>query len=104
MEYDGFEWDEFNAIKIFEKHGVVYFEVEQVFINGPLIYPDLKHSQDEQRFLAFGKTNDGRWLTVAFTLRKHGKQVLIRPISSRSMHKKEKILYEEIAQKNSKNR
>jgi uncharacterized DUF497 family protein len=37
-------------------------------------------------------TNDGRKLHIAFTLRKNG--VLIRVISARDMHRKERTTYE----------
>lgn len=94
MEFDGFEWDESNALKSFHKHEVTFFETEQIFLNEPLVYPDLKHSAGEFRYLAFGKTDQNRLLTVAFTLRKRGMKILIRPISSRPMHKKERLLYE----------
>lgn len=99
MEFDGFEWDEFNALKSFEKHEVAFSETEQVFLNGPLVYPDVKHSFGEIRHLAFGETDSGRLLTVAFTLRRKKTGMFIRPISSRPMHKKERLLYEKVIKK-----
>lgn len=88
----GFEWDGGNARKN-EKHGVSAPETEQVFFNQPLLLlEDAKHSQDEPRFHALGKTHDGRQLHITFTLRAAGS--LIRVISARVMHRKERAFYE----------
>ncbi len=89
----GFEWDEGNITKN-EPHGVSYLECEEIFYGDPLyITPDEKHSMTEQRFRAFGRTKNGRLLTVIFTLRKQS--TLIRVISTRDMHRKERRLYEQ---------
>ncbi|MBL6931654.1 MAG: BrnT family toxin, partial [Rhodospirillales bacterium] len=46
----GFQWDQGNARKSTEKHGVSQSEAEQVFFNEPLlIVSDIKHSQPEPR-------------------------------------------------------
>jgi uncharacterized DUF497 family protein len=88
----GFDWDEGNARKSAEKHSVTQGEAEQIFFNEPLLLlPDRKHSDKEQRFHALGKTQDGRLLHVTFTLRDGGK--LIRVISARDMHRKERMFY-----------
>jgi len=69
-------------------------EAEQVFFNTPvLMLPDPAHSQSEPRYHALGKTIDGRRLHVTFTLRDGGK--LIRVISARDMHRKERAHYEQ---------
>jgi uncharacterized DUF497 family protein len=89
----GFEWDEGNARKN-EQHGVSMAEAEQLFFSAPLlVVPDDKHSGTEPRFHALGKTNDGRKLHISFTLR-DGDQ-LIRVISARDMHRKERAIYEQ---------
>ena len=89
----GFDWDEGNARKN-EKHGVSTAEAEQVFFNAPLLLlTDDKHSQQEARHHALGKTDDGRFVHVSFTLRKSGS--LIRVISARDMHRKERTIYEQ---------
>jgi hypothetical protein len=88
----GFNWDEGNARKSAEKHSVSQGEAEQVFFNEPvLLLPYQKHSDTEQRFHALGKTQDGRLLHVTFTRRDGGK--LIRVISARDMHRKERVFY-----------
>ena len=90
----GFDWDKGNARKSSEKHEVGQFEAEQVFFNDPLlILPDEKHSQKETRYHALGKTNENRMLHITFTLRKKG--TLLRVISARDMHKKERGHYEQ---------
>jgi uncharacterized DUF497 family protein len=93
MPYTGFDWDEGNARKN-EKHGVSKQEVEQVFLNAPLLLTDdLKHSQGEPRFHALGRTDLDHWLQVTFTER--GNETLIRPISARVMSRKERAIYEQ---------
>ncbi|MBP6536511.1 MAG: BrnT family toxin [Burkholderiaceae bacterium] len=89
----GFNWDDGNARKN-EKHGVSMAEAEQVFFNAPLLLlEDSAHSQQEPRVHALGKTDEGRMLHIAFTLRQTG--LLIRVISARDMHRKERAVYEQ---------
>ena len=89
----GFSWDEGNARKNQDKHGVTQSAAEEVFFNQPLlIVADDKHSQVELRYVALGSTNLDVLLTVVFTLRQE--QSLIRIISARAMSKKERIYYE----------
>lgn len=89
----GFDWDAGNARKN-DKYGVSMAEAEQVFFNAPLLLlADAKHSQQEARHHALGRTDDGRLLHLAFTLRKAGS--LIRVISARDMHRKERAIYEQ---------
>jgi len=91
QECTGFQWDRYNIQKNLEKHNVSSIESEQAFFNRPLIVvQDVQHSQDEERFYALGKTDQGRRLFVAFTIRKKP----IRVISSRDMNKKEGKIYE----------
>src|SRR5437016_3966825 len=84
----GFDWDDGNSRKN-DRHSVSMAEAEQVFFNAPLLMlPDPTHSHSEPRYPALGKTIDGRRLHVTFTLRGDGK--LIRVISARDMHRKER--------------
>ena len=88
----GFQWDEGNSQKSAQKHDVHPTEAEEIFFNTPLIISnDDKHSRDEKRYLALGMTNKKRFLTVIFTLRESN--TLIRIISSRDQHQKERIVY-----------
>ncbi len=94
-----FDWDDGNARKN-EKHSVTQAEIEQIFFRQPLIVaPDVKHSATELRYHAIGRTDENRWLQVTFTLRDGG--TLIRPISARTMHRKERLIYEKALQANS---
>ncbi len=89
---EGFDWDEGNARKSTVKHSVSQAEAEAVFFGDPLlVVPDPWHSQTEPRFHALGKTTEGRLLHVVFTLRRKG--TLIRVISARDMHRKERRVY-----------
>ena len=89
----GFNWDDGNARKN-DKHGVSMAEAEQVFFNAPLLLlEDGAHSQQEARLHALGKTDDARALHITFTLRQLG--ALIRVISAREMHRKERTIYDQ---------
>jgi uncharacterized DUF497 family protein len=87
----GFDWDAGNQTKSAEKHSVSCDEAEQAFLNAPLkVLADPGHSKNEPRLHAFGKTDEGRHLTIAFTVRR-GR---IRVISARPMNRKEMRFYE----------
>lgn len=90
----GFDWDAGNDRKSMEKHDVSRFEAEQVFFNEPLlVLADTKHNRNEDRYHALGKANNARLLHITFTLRSD--DTLIRVISARDMHRKERIIYEQ---------
>jgi uncharacterized protein len=91
----GFDWDQGNSRKSANKHSVYQSEAEQIFFNEPLlVLEDSKHSQEEARYHALGKTDDARLLHITFTLRRSGTRVQV--ISARDMHRKEKAIYEQI--------
>jgi len=99
-QFTGFDWDNSNARKIADKHDVSQAESEQVFFNQPLlVLPDVRHSQTETRFHALGITDNGRRLHITFTTRKRDAVLMIRVISARDMHRKERTIYEQ-AKKN----
>lgn len=86
----GFDWDEGNAEKNWERHAVSRAEAEQVFLNRPLVVAnDQKHSVAEVRYFALGRSDEGRLLSVVFTLR----GPLLRIISVRPMSRREKAAY-----------
>ncbi|HMM90951.1 BrnT family toxin [Bradyrhizobium sp.] len=90
----GFEWDVGNSRKSVDKHDVSQTEAESVFFNDPLIViQDAKHSEREPRLNALGKTAQNRLLHITFTLRQNG--TMIRVISARDMHRKERKAYEQ---------
>jgi uncharacterized protein len=93
-QIEGFNRDEGNNRKSLDKHSVGQSEAEQVFFNEPLlVVADIGHSVNETRVHGLGKTDTGRLLHITFTLRNGGR--LIRVISARTMHRKERIRYEQ---------
>jgi hypothetical protein len=93
MLVEGFDWDEANREKC-QQHGVSIAEIEGLLASTPHIAPDLKHSADEDRLIAVGRTSKGRAVFVAFTLRTKKGRRLIRPVTARYMHGKEIAAYE----------
>jgi len=86
----GFEWDTGNALKNMDKHGISSEEAESVFAQEEiLVLKDERHSQSEERWHAFGRSNQDRLLSVTFTVRKN----LLRVISARPMNKRERKHY-----------
>ena len=86
----GFDWDDGNIRKNWERHRVTPGEAEDLFFNEPLVVRrDIGHSQREQRYYALGRTSPGRRLFAAFTVRRN----LIRVISVRDMNIREQEAY-----------
>ena len=86
-----FQWDEGNSDKNWLKHGVTQLECEQAFFNLPfLVFDDQRHSQNEERFYALGRTDEGKGLFIVFTYRD---QSYVRVISARKMTKTERDYY-----------
>ena len=78
----GFEWDQGNITKNWDKHDVSTGECEQIFFNKPLIVKrDREHSKIENRYYVLGRTNMNRLLFVVFTVRNEK----IRIITARDM-------------------
>lgn len=87
-----FDWDEGNKQKNWDKHKVDYRECEEVFSNEPLLLQeDTKHSLQEKRYYALGRSDAGRTLFLVFTIRDNK----IRVISCRDQHRKERKIYEQ---------
>ena len=89
-QWKGFDWDDGNLFKNWEKHRVAGSECEQIFFNRPLVADDETHSSKEPRFYALGVTDAGRHLFVVFTVR----DKLIRVISARDMNRQERKVFE----------
>ena len=86
----GFDWDDGNQGKNWEKHDVTDGECEQIFFNDPLVVgANPKHSKRERRYHALGRTDLNRALFVSFTIR----MKFIRVISARDMTKAERRKY-----------
>lgn len=84
MKITNFDWDEKNEIHI-SFHNVTPEEAEEVFIDNPIY-----RKSREGKYLAFGQTLEGRYLTVVFVCKRKG---IIRVITARDMDKKERKLY-----------
>lgn len=96
MEFSGLQWDQGNRDKSRLKHGVSAEEAEQCFFHDPMIVVDTKHSTAmELRYVLMGETDKGTRLFVSFTMRER----LVRVISARPMHRKERLFYDEEKQK-----
>jgi len=90
-ECEGFQWDDSNSEKIWERHRVARAECEEIFFNQPLfVGEDEKQATIEARFYALGRTDRGRYLFLAGTLR----GALIRVISAQDMNRKERRIYQ----------
>ncbi len=96
VSLEGFEWDQGNAQKNWRRHRVAFAECEEIFLHGPIILPNPEHSATEPRHYAFGRTAQGRLLTVVFTVRRNK----VRVISARDMSRKERRFYAEETPKN----
>jgi hypothetical protein len=65
-------------------------EAEDIFFNEPMVVrSDVRHSNREKRHYALGRTDSGRYLFVAFTIRGS----LLRVISVRDMNRRERSVY-----------
>jgi hypothetical protein len=92
-DWEGFDWDEGNLLKNWERHRVTGSECEEVFFNRPLVSaPDEKRAESETRYYALGLTDAGRRLFVVFAIR--GKN--IRIISARDMSRQERKVFDEL--------
>jgi len=87
----GFEWDKWNISKSYKKHGITSNETEEVFLDEAVkIENDVRHQEQEERYIAIGETTENKILLVVFTIRKDK----IRIISGRKAKKKEKEVYQ----------
>jgi uncharacterized DUF497 family protein len=88
-----FTWDENKALTNQQKHGVSFTEAKTVFYdNYARLVADPDSSQEEDRFLLLGFSNQLRLLLVCHCYRKTGKQ--LRIISARKANKSEQKQYE----------
>ncbi len=87
-----FEWDPDKAARDLSKHRVAFSEAATVF-GDPLAitFHDPGHSDDEDRYLTFGYSTDGRLLIVSHTDRGDRNRI----ISARVATRRERRIYEE---------
>jgi uncharacterized DUF497 family protein len=93
MQVAGFDWDDGNWPKC-GKHGVARHEIEQLFAGMVSVIPAPARSGSEQRLIAIGLNSAGRTILIVFTLRERNGDQLIRPISARFVHERERRHYE----------
>lgn len=87
-----FEWDKLKAAANLSKHGVSFEEAKTIF-NDPLYvdFYDPDHSENEDRYLIVGRSNQDRLLIASYTERDNS----IRLISARVVTLSEREAYEE---------
>jgi len=74
----GVDWDAGNTATV-EARGFTSADVERAFLNGRGTYfPDRRHSDGAERFWLIGVTDDGRHITIPFTIRDDA----VRPITA----------------------
>lgn len=81
----GFDWDDANIPKIWERHRVSPMECEEVFFNLPLVV-----GHGERRYYFLGQSDGRRRLFVVVTIR----EGLLRVSSARNMNRREQEVYE----------
>ena len=87
-----FEWDRRKAKVNLRKHGVSFEEAQTVFTDPlSITLPDPDHSEDEERFIDVGMSDNRRVLVVVYTER--GQR--IRLISAYKATRVERKQYEE---------
>ena len=88
---NGFEWNQEKAASNIKKHGVSFDEAVTVFWDkNALIINDPDHSEDEDRFILLGMSENLRILVVIHCERGD----TIRLISARTATKQERKQYE----------
>lgn len=88
----GFEWDDGNSTKNWERHRVTQAEAEEVFFNRPVFLLEAKQTGRERRYNVLGRTNNDCLLSVIFTVRRG----VARVISARPMSRKERHSYAQV--------
>ncbi len=91
LRIKGIIWLDEIIDKLLWKHSVNCEEVIQTLKNDAYFrFVEKGHKPNENVYAALGKTDNGRYLTVFFILKKDGNALII---SARDMSKKEKKLY-----------
>jgi uncharacterized DUF497 family protein len=82
---EAFLWEDWVVDKLGWKHGLTSEEVEEVFFNPPY---KLRRTKGE-KYLLYGRSNDGRYLFIVFVWVDHQ----VKVISARDMVKSERQFY-----------
>ena len=87
-----FEWDPDKAARNLKAHGISFEEAASVFGNPLAVtFFDPDHSENEDRYLTFGESQENRLLAVVHTDREEA----VRLISAREVTRQERRQYEE---------
>lgn len=87
-----FEWNKAKDLANQKKHGVSFAEAKSVFFDEYAVqFYDEAHSEDEDRFIMLGMSNECRMLIVCHCERNEGN--IIRIISARKATRKESSFY-----------
>ncbi|MDD5577718.1 MAG: BrnT family toxin [Methylobacter sp.] len=87
-----FEWDPKKATSNHRKHGITFEKATSALRDiFSATAPDPDHSSEEERFVTFGISSQGRLLAVLHT----GRGDAIRIISARQANNAERQIYEE---------
>lgn len=92
MEHLKFEWDENKNTINKSKHNIAFEEAKTVFYDEmALVIDDPDHSEQEDRFIILGKSNQAKLLVVCHCYRES--DTVIRIISARKATKTESSQY-----------
>lgn len=92
MRIESIVCPEYVEDKLQVKHGVTCYEAEQVLLNLPRIrFAEKGHTEGDDVYVAFGRTFEGRYLSVFFIYKPDARTAII--ISARDMSKKERKAY-----------
>ncbi len=87
-----FSWNPDKAVSNIRKHGVSFQEAGTVFADPfAITYDDPDHSEQEDRFLTYGMSNQGQLLIVSHTARFGTTRI----ISARQVTRRERSFYED---------
>ena len=92
MKIEGAIWPRNVVDKIVSQHHVETHEVEEVFGNKPKFrFVEQGEREGDDVYMALGRTDAGRYLTVLFIYKKETKEALV--LSTRDMARKERKQY-----------
>jgi uncharacterized protein len=92
MRIESIVCPEYIEEKLQVKHSVTCYEAEQVLLNRPRIrFAEKGHTEGDDVYAAFGRTFEGRYLSVFFIYKSDVRTAII--ISARDMSKKERKAY-----------
>ncbi len=91
-----FEWDRDKENENLRKHGVSFGEASTVFRDAlASAVPDLEHSEQEDRWITVGLSEQGRLVRVVHVDIEEDGALTIRIISARPADRRERNAYEQ---------